>query len=90
MDRHAVTRRLRQLAHVAGVPISRPHPHMLRHTFVTTMQIGRIASDASFGRSREHALPAPQRVALRGARRVGCRGAAVTWDFIARVHLMQR
>ena len=36
MDRHAATRRLR-LAGAAGVPISRPHPHMLRHTFVTTM-----------------------------------------------------
>jgi integrase/recombinase XerD len=37
MDRHAATRRLRLLAEAAGVPISRPHPHMLRHTFVTTM-----------------------------------------------------
>ena len=37
MDRHAATRRLRRLAHAAGVPITRPHPHMLRHTFVTTM-----------------------------------------------------
>ena len=37
MDRHAATRRLRRLATGAGVPIARPHPHMLRHTFVTTM-----------------------------------------------------
>ena len=37
MDRHAATRRLRRLAAAAGVPITRPHPHMLRHTFVTTM-----------------------------------------------------
>jgi integrase/recombinase XerD len=37
MDRHAATRRLRQLAVTAGVRITRPHPHMLRHTFVTTM-----------------------------------------------------
>jgi integrase/recombinase XerD len=37
MDRHAATRRLRRLAQDAGVPITRPHPHMLRHTFVTTM-----------------------------------------------------
>jgi site-specific recombinase XerD len=37
MDHHAATRRLRRLAHAAGVPITRPHPHMLRHTFVTTM-----------------------------------------------------
>jgi site-specific recombinase XerD len=37
MDRHAATRRLRRLAATAGVRIARPHPHMLRHTFVTTM-----------------------------------------------------
>jgi integrase/recombinase XerD len=37
MNRHAATRRLRRLATSAGVPIARPHPHMLRHTFVTTM-----------------------------------------------------
>ena len=37
MDRHAATRRLRHLADTAGVRITRPHPHMLRHTFVTTM-----------------------------------------------------
>jgi integrase/recombinase XerD len=36
MDRHAATRRLRHLAQHAGVRITRPHPHMLRHTFVTT------------------------------------------------------
>ena len=37
LDRHAATRRLRHLARHAGVRITRPHPHMLRHTFVTTM-----------------------------------------------------
>jgi len=37
MDRHAATRLLRRLAGTAGVPITKPHPHMLRHTFVTTM-----------------------------------------------------
>jgi integrase/recombinase XerD len=37
MDRHAATRRLRHLAQHAGVRITRTHPHMLRHTFVTTM-----------------------------------------------------
>jgi integrase/recombinase XerD len=36
MDRHAATRRLRHLADTASVRIARPHPHMLRHTFVTT------------------------------------------------------
>jgi integrase/recombinase XerD len=37
MDRHAATRRLRRLADQAGVRLPRMHPHMLRHTFVTTM-----------------------------------------------------
>ena len=37
MDRHAATRRLKHLADDAGVTVARMHPHMLRHTFVTTM-----------------------------------------------------
>ncbi|TYC20312.1 tyrosine-type recombinase/integrase [Micromonospora sp. MP36] len=37
MDRHAATRRLKHLAHTAGIRMPRMHPHMLRHTFVTTM-----------------------------------------------------
>ena len=37
MDRHAATRRLRQLADTGHVQSGRMHPHMLRHTFVTTM-----------------------------------------------------
>lgn len=37
MDRHCATRRLRHLATDAGVRLPRMHPHMLRHTFVTTM-----------------------------------------------------
>jgi site-specific recombinase XerD len=37
MDRHCATRRLRRLAEAAGVKLPRMHPHMLRHTFVTTM-----------------------------------------------------
>ena len=37
MDRHAATRRLKRLADQAGVRPPRMHPHMLRHTFVTTM-----------------------------------------------------
>jgi site-specific recombinase XerD len=37
MDRHATaTRRLRRLAESAGIRV-RMHPHMLRHTYVTTM-----------------------------------------------------
>jgi integrase/recombinase XerD len=37
MDRHAATLRLRHLADTGGVRIARMDPHMLRHTFVTTM-----------------------------------------------------
>jgi site-specific recombinase XerD len=37
MDRHCVTRRLRARANDAGVALPRMHPHMLRHTYVTTM-----------------------------------------------------
>ena len=37
MDRHAATRRLKHLQRQAGVRIARMHPHMLRHTYVTTM-----------------------------------------------------
>jgi integrase/recombinase XerD len=37
MDRHCATRRLRHLAEHAGVKLPRMNPHMLRHTFVTTM-----------------------------------------------------
>ncbi len=37
MDRHAATRRLKHLAEDAHVRLPRMHPHMLRHTFVTTM-----------------------------------------------------
>jgi hypothetical protein len=44
---------------------------MLRHTYITTMQVSRVASDATFGRSREYALPAAQRTALWRAQRAG-------------------
>ena len=53
MDRHAATRRLRRLSEAAGMRITRPHPHMLRHTFVTTMQRRGVASDASLPGKRE-------------------------------------
>jgi site-specific recombinase XerD len=37
MDRHAATRRLRTLASATGMRMPPLHPHMLRHTYVTTM-----------------------------------------------------
>src|SRR6202453_2201488 len=36
-DRRAATLRLRHLANQAGKDMTKAHPHMLRHTFVTTM-----------------------------------------------------
>jgi site-specific recombinase XerD len=58
MDRHAGTRRLRHLVQHAGVPIARPHPYMLRHTFVTTMlDAGVDLRDVQI--AARHADPAP-------------------------------
>jgi integrase len=37
MDRHAATRRLVHLSETSGIRMPRMHPHMLRHTFVTSM-----------------------------------------------------
>jgi integrase/recombinase XerD len=37
MDRHCATRRLRHLAQAAVVRLPKLHPHLLRHTYVTTM-----------------------------------------------------
>ncbi|MCP9621937.1 tyrosine-type recombinase/integrase [Nocardia otitidiscaviarum] len=37
MDRHCATRRLRRLAEHSVVRLPKLHPHMLRHTFFTTM-----------------------------------------------------
>ena len=46
-------------------------PHDFRRVFITDAKMSRIASHASFGSSREHALPAAQRVALRCRRPSG-------------------
>jgi site-specific recombinase XerD len=46
-------------------------PHQLRHTYATALEVSRIASDASFGSLREHALPAAQRAASRCPRPAG-------------------
>src|SRR5262249_52578323 len=47
MDRHAATRRFKHLAATAGIRMPRMHPHMLRHTFVTTM----LDADLRIGRA---------------------------------------
>ncbi len=45
--------------------------HWIRHTILTWVQVSGIASDATFRSSREHALPAAQRAALRYPRAAG-------------------
>jgi hypothetical protein len=58
VDRHAATRRLHTLADQAGVRLPRMHPHMLRHTFVTTMlDAGVDLRDVQI--AARHADPAP-------------------------------
>ncbi|HTP16345.1 MAG TPA: site-specific integrase, partial [Streptosporangiaceae bacterium] len=61
-----LTRIFKKLAAEAGLPPVRLHD--LRHGAATLLQVSRITSGASFGRSRGHALPAAQRAALRRAR----------------------
>jgi site-specific recombinase XerD len=70
LDRHGAGRIVRATARRAGIgkPVT---PHTLRHAFITAAQVSGIASDASFGSSREHARPAPQRAALRRPRPAG-------------------
>ena len=53
---------------------ARVTPHQWRHTLGTRLKIGRIASDASFGRSRERLLPAAQRAALQRRHPAGAPG----------------
>jgi integrase len=56
-----------------GRPV-RLTPHQWRHTLGTVLKMSRIASDASFGRLRERALPAAQLAGLRCTRRAGVSG----------------
>jgi integrase/recombinase XerD len=49
-DRHAATRRLRHLADTAGLR-AKVHPHMLRHTFVTTTPVSMPAWASGTSRS---------------------------------------
>ena len=71
MDRHAAARRLHQLAEAAGIRVTRAHPHMLRHTFVTTMHVSTRASTCATSKSP---LVTPTR-----APRCGMTEPARTW-----------
>jgi len=64
LDRHGAGRIVRKVARHAGIT-KKVGPHTLRHAFITAAQGRGVASDATFCSSREHALPAAQRAALR-------------------------
>ena len=64
-----ITRRFKKLAAAAGLP--EIDLHDVRHSYATAGQGRGVASDATFGSSREHAVPAAQRGALRCARPAG-------------------
>jgi integrase/recombinase XerD len=67
LDRHGAGRIVRKVARRAGIAKT-VTPHTLRHAFITAAQVSRIAADASFSGSREHALPMAQRAATRRRR----------------------
>jgi hypothetical protein len=46
---------------IDDLDIGRWVPHQARHSLATSLQMSSVAASASFGRSREHSLPAPQR-----------------------------
>jgi integrase len=68
LDRHGAGRIVRRVARQAGIGKA-VTAHTLRHAFATLNQGRGVASDATFGTSREHALPAAQRTALWGTQR---------------------
>ena len=65
-----VNRRWDELRRKAGMGRA-PAPSFFATDVLSFLQVSRIASDASFGTSREHALPAAQRAALRRPRPAG-------------------
>ena len=89
LDRHGAGRIVRRIARRAGITKT-VGPHTLRHAFITAAQMGRIAFDASFGRPREHALPAAQRAALRSCRPAGPPCSCGDLRVHGRLDLMQR
>lgn len=64
-------------------------PHDFRRIFTTDAKMGRIASGASFGSLREHALPAAQRAAWSRCRLHDPGTPALTWGLTGCPYLMQ-
>jgi integrase len=88
LHRHGAGRIVRRVARQAGI-IKTVTPHTLRHAFITAAQMGRIASGASFGSLREHALPAAQRAAWSRCRLHDPGTPALTWGLTGCPYLMQ-
>ena len=59
-DQHNLRRGFREITRAAGLG-EEWVPRELRHTFVSIMEVSRVASDATFIRSGEWLLPGPQR-----------------------------
>ena len=62
MTDSGLSKLIRAVGGRAGLEV---HPHLLRHTWAHYPTRARSCIDATFGTSREHALPAAQRAALR-------------------------
>jgi integrase len=90
MDRHAATRRLRQLAHAAG---TRPPGHTPACSATPTLS---VPKGAELHRMHHSAVRVNTRCLQRSVRPCGAlgppgrRAAAATWDFTVRLDLMQR
>jgi len=89
LDRHGAAQILRRTARRAGIT-KNVGPNTLQHAFIIAAQMARIASGASFGSSREHALPAASVRPCGAIAGPGRRAVPVTWDFMGRLDLMQR
>ena len=61
LDRWQIRRQFQKITQAAGLGADWT-PRELRHSFVSILKMSRIATDASFGISRECSLPAPQHV----------------------------
>ena len=76
IERRVATHAAAAAQHCPSMKAKRLHPHVLRHSCAMSLQVSRVASDASFGSLRERALPAAQHAAMRRSRCAGALGGA--------------
>jgi hypothetical protein len=81
MDRHVAARRLKHVAESAGIRMPRMHPHMLRHTFVTTMLDAGVSLAAfrSLPATLIHARPCATTMCARTSTGTTTRPSPHTW-----------